>query len=469
MVKRPLILTLIGLMQLAATQANIYQEFACANGLGYRTGDCPGNYISFQVLNLQACSDKCKATSSCVAFLWNEASHCYIKSKSCTSTNTANPANHFFDKTATTYQAFACANGLGYRPGDCPGNYISFQVLNLQACSDKCKVTSSCVAFLWHEASHCYIKSKSCTNTNTANPSNHFFDKTEICNGHAGLCKLTFDKVTFPGTHNSGANRVMKYGGWPYFPALSCPYRNQDYTFTAQLDFGIRFFDIDTRAKGDTAYASHATAYGRKLWEIIRDIDNWLNNPSHRNEVIAIRFDDTTMPSGFGRFIPIFRDYFTGANGKVGINAVTGSWPTLGEAVAQNKRVFIFMVDHFCDSSCRSSHPYIHSANFYGDTWLDLKVTSSCGSMPEDTRRKCASISKDMIIVSAFASLGLCVNDMQKLCNRYIRPSAMSCYNERKKRGKTVNFLMADYVNQANTNENVITVANELNQLNMGN
>ncbi|XP_064623075.1 uncharacterized protein LOC135485195 [Lineus longissimus] len=466
MVKLPLILTLIGLMQLAATQANIYQEFACANGLGYRTGDCPGNDISFQVLNLQACSDKCKVTSSCAAFLWNEASNCYIKSKSCTNTNTANPANHFFDKTATTYQAFACTNGLGYRPGDCPGNDISFQVLNLQACSDKCKVTSSCAAFLWNEASHCYIKSKSCTNTNTADPSNHFFDKTERCNGHAGLCKLKFNKVTFPGTHNSGSNRVMKYGSG--IPALSCLYRNQDYTFTAQLDFGIRFFDIDTRAKGNTAYASHNTAYGRKLWEIIRDIDSWLNNPSHRNEVIAIRFQDTTMPSGFDRFIPIFRDYFTGANGKVSSNAMMG-WPTLGEAVAQNKRVFIFMVDKLCNSNCRRRYPYIRPADLYSDTWLDLKLTSSCSSMPEDTRRKCASISNYFVIVSAFATEGLCVSALQKKCNRYIRPSAMSCYNELKKRGKTVNFLMADYVNQAKTNENVITVANELNQLNMRN
>ncbi|XP_064623670.1 uncharacterized protein LOC135485505 [Lineus longissimus] len=182
-----------------------------------------------------------------------------------------------------------------------------------------------------------------------------------------------------------------------------------------------------------------------------------------------MRFDDTTMTSGFDSFIPIFRDYFTGANGKVGINAVTGSWPTLGEAVAQNKRVFIFMVDDLCDSSCRSSNPYITSADLYGDTFLDLKLTSSCSSMPEETRSKCASISKDLIIVSAFPSLGWCVSKMQKKCNQYIRPSAMDCYNERKKQGQTVNFLVADYVNQADTNENVITVANELNQLNMGN
>ncbi|XP_064622782.1 uncharacterized protein LOC135484986 [Lineus longissimus] len=287
------------------------------------------------------------------------------------------------------------------------------------------------------------------------------------CNGHEGLCNLRFDKVTFPGTHNSGANRVMKYGGWPYFPALSCMYRNQDYTFTRQLDFGIRFFDIDTRAKGNTAYTSHRDAYGRKLWEVMRDIDNWLNSPSHRNEVIAMRFADTTMPPGFDRFKPIFRDYFTGAHGKVGTNAMT-RWPTLGEAVAQNKRVFIFMANKLCDSNCRRSYPYIRSDSLYDDTFSNIKLTSSCSGMPALTRGKCASSTRDLIIVSAFASLGLCVWDLQKVCNPYIRASAMDCYNERKKRGKTVNFLIADYVNQAPTSQNVVTVSNALNQLNMG-
>lgn len=287
------------------------------------------------------------------------------------------------------------------------------------------------------------------------------------CNGYEGLCKLRFNQVTFPGTHNSGANRVMEYGGWPYFPALSCAYRNQDYTFHRQLDFGIRFFDIDTRSKSGKAYASHNTAYGRKLKNIIKDIDNWLNEPSHRNEVVAMRFHDTTMPSGFDRFKDIFSNYFTGANGKVGANSA-GNWPTLGQAVSTNRRVFIFMVDKLCDSSCRKSYPYIRKAS-YDDTWLNLKVTSSCSSMPEDTRKKCASQTRDLNIVSAFASKGLCVNAMQKKCNKYIRSSAMKCYDERKKRGKTVNFLIADYVNQATTSQNVVTVAKELNQKNMGN
>ncbi|XP_064622774.1 uncharacterized protein LOC135484982 [Lineus longissimus] len=245
MVKRPLILTLFGLMQLAATQANIYQEFACANGLGYRPGDCPGNDISFQVLNLQACSDKCKATSSCVAFLWHEASHCYIKNKSCTSTTTANPANHFFDKTATTYQAFACANGLGYRPGDCPGNDISFQVLNLQACSDKCKVTSSCAAFLWNEASHCYIKSKSCTSTTTANPANHFFDKTGEANPDQDCM------IHYPGKHAHGAYPIKgadgKERGWT---ADSC----SDYCAGTADCKAVDYVGADTTCHLHTSY-----------------------------------------------------------------------------------------------------------------------------------------------------------------------------------------------------------------------
>lgn len=268
------------------------------------------------------------------------------------------------------------------------------------------------------------------------------------CNGHEGLCKLRFDQVAFAGTHNSGANRIMKYDiKILMVPAGSCWYRNQDYTFQGQLDFGIRFFDIDTCSKGGKPWTCHSDGYGQPLSEVIRDIANWMNNPANRNEVIAIRFHDTRM-SGFDKFAPLFREHFSGAGGKVGANAAN-SWPTLGDAVAENNRVFIFMVDRLCDYKCRRSNPYVRPSYSYDDTWMERKLTFSCSSMVEETRGRCEHQGRDLIIVSAFASIGLCNGDLQKKCNPYIKPSAMACYNERKKQRKTVNFLVADYVNQA--------------------
>ncbi|XP_064628845.1 uncharacterized protein LOC135488247 [Lineus longissimus] len=289
------------------------------------------------------------------------------------------------------------------------------------------------------------------------------------CNGHEGLCNLRFNQVTFAGTHNSGANRVMKYDAKIFMvPAGSCWYRNQDYTFPGQLDFGIRFFDIDTCSKGGKAWTCHSDGYGQPLSEVIRDIANWLNHPAHRNEVIAIRFHDHKGISGFDKFAPLFREHFSGKGGKVDAYPSTNKWPTLGEAVAQNKRVFIFMRDGLCNANCRRSNRYIRPAS-YADTWIERKLTSKCNGMVEDTRKKCENEYRDLIIVSAFASVGLCNSDLQKKCNPYIRPSAMACYNERKKKGKTVTFLIADYVNQARSNDDVVTVARELNELNMRN
>ena len=68
-----------------------------------------------------------------------------------------------------------------------------------------------------------------------------YLDKT--CNGNESFCKLKFNEFTFPGTHNSGTG--MKRTVW----VADCHYKNQDLDLTEMLDFGIRFFDFDTKYK----------------------------------------------------------------------------------------------------------------------------------------------------------------------------------------------------------------------------
>ena len=62
-------------------------------------------------------------------------------------------------------------------------------------------------------------------------------DKT--CNGDQKFCKIRFNKFTFPGTHNSGTGMKSVSNG--------CFLENQDLRMTEMLDFGIRFFDFDTK------------------------------------------------------------------------------------------------------------------------------------------------------------------------------------------------------------------------------
>ena len=66
-----------------------------------------------------------------------------------------------------------------------------------------------------------------------------------MCNGNEDLCSLKFNQVTFAGTHNSGSGfcgPLRSLSGRFNVPCFS---RNQDLSFTEQLQYGIRSFDID--------------------------------------------------------------------------------------------------------------------------------------------------------------------------------------------------------------------------------
>ena len=69
---------------------------------------------------------------------------------------------------------------------------------------------------------------------------------TMKCNGMEELCNLRLNQVTLPGTHNSGSGANGRLYHWEGGLAPSRLWRNQQWGFTKQLDYGIRYFDIDT-------------------------------------------------------------------------------------------------------------------------------------------------------------------------------------------------------------------------------
>ena len=68
-------------------------------------------------------------------------------------------------------------------------------------------------------------------------------DLDRTCNGDERFCQLKFNEFTFPGTHNSGTGLLRSVSP----SILDCQWKNQDLNITEMLDFGIRFFDIDTK------------------------------------------------------------------------------------------------------------------------------------------------------------------------------------------------------------------------------
>ena len=95
------------------------------------------------------------------------------------------------------------------------------------------------------------------------------------CNGDVNLCSLKFNQVTFAGSHNAGSGfcgPLRSLGGGLNIPCFS---RNQDLSFAEQLDFGIRFFDVDL------CYIEPGTAGfspAGKCYEFICTCNNDINN-----------------------------------------------------------------------------------------------------------------------------------------------------------------------------------------------
>ena len=107
-----------------------------------------------------------------------------------------------------------------------------------------------------------------------------------VCNGRAEFCKLRFDQFLFLGSHNSGTGQ--KNG------SFRCAFKNQDLDILEQLEFGIRFFDVDiifSHAFGchglETGHGSKPDlglyqCYG-KLSILLSDMRRWLDH--HKSEV----------------------------------------------------------------------------------------------------------------------------------------------------------------------------------------
>jgi hypothetical protein len=68
--------------------------------------------------------------------------------------------------------------------------------------------------------------------------------------------------------------------------------------YTAQLDFGIRWFDIDlcwvaedeaNSAVSAGLWTCHSNGYAGKVDEILRQVDEWLNESPNQNETTLYR------------------------------------------------------------------------------------------------------------------------------------------------------------------------------------
>ncbi|KAK3752825.1 hypothetical protein QZH41_016352 [Actinostola sp. cb2023] len=324
---------------------------------------------------------------------------------------------------------------------------------------------------------------------------------TMKCNGMEGLCDLRLNEVTLPGTHNSGSGFNGHLFHWGGGRAISRLWRNQQWDFTRQLDYGIRYFDIDTCyvdkdydkwwTKG--AWICHmgigTAAYAGPVKKMLKQINDWMNKPEHANEVIIIKF---------GRDVEV--DYkpeeiyksILGNLKQMGwkptaqtkqakqltandIFSENFTWPTLREAIETNQRVFLFFSEKllkFKEDPEFPEIPWVLTAEWeIKITWPELlKFTASCKEIVPKLVEKCEKFvySRGLLELDVFgSSVTRSTWTMQAHCDKYMQKSMDKCFAVRKTKGRTVNAVLADWVDISKSPNTVLDVARKQNERNI--
>jgi len=161
------------------------------------------------------------------------------------------------------------------------------------------------------------------------------------CNGSKELCARTFDRVSFPMTHNAMSNADARWAA-----------PNQNHGIARQLEDGVRglmldthYYDVDAGQTLDKplsgvpavqqAYLCHGICQlGRRpLLEGLCDITAFLDG--HRGEIVSIIFESNVTPAHTAEVMAVagLTDY---------VYTHVGAWPTLGEMIAKNQRLVVF-------------------------------------------------------------------------------------------------------------------------------
>ena len=96
------------------------------------------------------------------------------------------------------------------------------------------------------------------------------------------------------------------------------------------------------------------------FFQVLNDLARFMNDRFNNHEVMVIRMADTwnTKPD---RLVEYLRNAFPGTGSKTGINdyySRKGTWPTIQQAIDENKRVFITAQDKLCNRECRKRHRF---------------------------------------------------------------------------------------------------------------
>ncbi len=310
------------------------------------------------------------------------------------------------------------------------------------------------------------------------------------------LCDLRFDQVTFPGSHSAGSG----FDGIPRecdgSQGNTCVFPTQSLSITEQLELGIRYLTLDIcflpqecdESTHDNLDSSRLVAcrgsetdpnfngfsYGGSLVEILRQVDEWMRN--HRNEVIGIHFTRNVPTADrsqiFSSLIPVLESKWgQGASNASATQMSTfyetnsNTWPTLGKAVVDNQRIFIFadqeLIEGEVSTLWKNPSPY---QNYEPDT-----LDRDC-NMPgiEVHALRCSGADDSDLIIAVGYTLAICIRTGQMSCNNHLQNASNICYGLREAANRTVNVVLVDFPQLGQgTAASVFNVTRELNDRNI--
>ena len=279
------------------------------------------------------------------------------------------------------------------------------------------------------------------------------------CNGFIELCDLDITQVTLAGSHNSGAGAfgLMKHQTKvAQSLASNCFFRNQQKSFYEQLEMGIRYFDIDAcwvdSHSPVGAWVCNKPAYAGPVRVMLEQIDRWMNEPHHRNEVIVIHFTRDSekkfkdlLASDLTRQLLVLWEPNEEHLANEKLTMATTLNPKLRDAIKSNQR--IYMIIH--EILILRRQPWMIPHWVVGYTWTHMQFVGSrgCYSLMSDmSGGRCQrEAARSFLRYDLYLSSGLCLQDMAKYCRKYIKYGVHKCFQQSWMRRSTVNFIVVDY------------------------
>ena len=300
-----------------------------------------------------------------------------------------------------------------------------------------------------------------------------------MCLGRSDLCDLRYDQVTLAGTHNSGSgfngNLRLSSG----VEALPCVYRNQNMSYTEQLNFGIRFFDIDlcwvTEAEATPSISAglwtcHSNGYAGRIEEVLNQVNDWMDGRNN-SQIVSLNFNgdydrSRSQPIAEALHNLLESMWWTTPippQAALRMNSdfnETGQWPTIYAATSTNRRVFVFLHE----TLQLGGKPWAHDP--INGTLPNEVVNDNCNGLIDHTRGAC-NVCTDLFMVDAYGGRGHCVFEIAGICNQVTANVSRACFDQRMTYGKTVNVVLVDFPDAAPNSDSVVKVVDMLNDLNV--